>query len=130
MAAHSVVLGGTTLGGRFMTYDVKKTPKFKSTNDTELEYVEWEIQLRAAEVQSTPGAIVDNVVSVLDLVDGGARDLSIKLDGTEKIGLLSADCIVGPAILDFSTERADGAGEQHWRYNLSIYARERGDSDG
>lgn len=125
-SAHNIIFGSTTFGGPILQYDLQSESRYNDKG--EVEYVDVLIFVRAAYVEATAALNVEGIIAKLDLPHELAQTVSITLDGTEKYLLDPSDCFIGPVVTNFRTDYDEGAGESHWRYQFTIYARQRPDT--
>jgi hypothetical protein len=86
------------------------------------------IQIQGDIVADNPTAVWEGLLATLDQVPTNLapQDILIQLDGGISYEIQPSQCLVGPSVGAFSTNKDDGAGDSHWKYSLTITAKLKG----
>lgn len=103
----------------------------KHLNERSLvEYVDIYFDLRGDVVAATPADVATRTKELFDLVASRLTPVSfvVKLDGVQQWSYSPSNAIVGPTVLDFTPGADTGTGGSHWRYELTLFVRQRGNN--
>jgi hypothetical protein len=97
-----------------------------------VEYVDTFFNLRGDVVAATPADVSERTKEIFDLVAAKLTpvNLTIKLDGVEQWAYTPGSALAGPMVMSFEPAPDQGNGGSHWRYELVLFVRTRGNNFG
>jgi hypothetical protein len=93
--------------------------------DGSAQFFDTTINLVGSVVAATPSLVADGIVTLRQLArEGSPVRIRLRQDGTDKWDFQPADFLGTPKVAEFLTIPDDGAGENHWPFQMRIFMRE------
>lgn len=95
------------------------------SKEDEVDSIDWSVRIRGEITGATPADVADGYIELHELVTQVTDPVRVRiaLDGTDKFDLDPAEGFTGPHVISIRPVADEGAGHEHWTYELVIVYR-------